>query len=77
MRKLRTLFAREVSIRLAEDGMNFICTTQYGKFYTKTTHIPLQVKRASEPIAEKFLFSGRKRLSSWASSEDWTSTQEE
>ncbi len=29
------LFGRELYIRLAPDGKAFVCTTRYGKFYSK------------------------------------------
>jgi hypothetical protein len=35
-KKMNGIFAREVYIRFSEDGMHFVCTTEYGRFYRKT-----------------------------------------
>jgi hypothetical protein len=67
---MKGLFRRDVYIRLADDGMNFVCTTQYGRFYTKTRQIPLHVEPKPEPADEMSLLQARKRFSYFASAEE-------
>jgi hypothetical protein len=56
------LFAREVYIRLSEDGSHFVCTTAYGRFYTKKAEFALDDPSAAEVVEEKSLVPLRNRL---------------
>lgn len=49
---MKKLFAKEVFIRLAEDDSAFVCTTKYGKFFSKAAEFALnsQSVPAPEPI---------------------------
>ncbi len=40
---LRTLFAKEVYIRLTEDDVTFVCTTQRGPFRSKPAEVSVEV----------------------------------
>lgn len=55
-------FAREFYIRLSDDAASFVCTTKYGRFFRKTTEIPLNCPRESEPLYEKSLVPVKKRF---------------
>lgn len=57
---MKTLFAKEVSIRLAEDGRKFICTTKYGRFYSKTTEVSLTCQPAPD-TRDETLVPAKKR----------------
>lgn len=56
------LFAREVYIRLSEDGAHFVCTTEYGRFYTKKAEFALDGPSEPEAADEKSLVPLRNRL---------------
>jgi hypothetical protein len=56
------LFSREVYIRLSEDGAHFVCTTEYGRFYTKKAEFALSDAPEPEPAHEKSLVPLRNRL---------------
>jgi len=59
---VRALFRREVSIRLSEDGTAFLSTVQYGRFFSKTSTIPLKPQSLPEPVEDKALVPARKRI---------------
>jgi hypothetical protein len=55
---MNTFFGRELYIRLAQDEGAFVCTTRYGKIYTKAKKFLLQgpaadVDENSEPVRKK------------------------
>jgi hypothetical protein len=62
-------FSKEVYIRLAEDESAFLCTTTYGKFYSKTTEVALDCQLLREPVDENVLLPLRRRSLHWASEE--------
>jgi len=44
---MKNPFAREVYIRLAEGGKAYVSTVKYGRFYSRTTEVPLH-----QPVAD-------------------------
>jgi hypothetical protein len=62
---MRTLFGREVYIRLSEDGTHFISTVKYGKFFTRTKQLALKCEPAPEGLEDHSLAPVRKRFSYW------------
>ena len=56
---MNPFFGRELYIRLAQDEGAFVCTTRYGKIYTKAKKFLLQGPAAdideneSEPVRKK------------------------
>jgi len=72
---MRTLFEREVYIRLSEDGSHLVSTTRYGRFFTRTAEFDVngevkcdaRVEDARESMDEKSLAPLKKRSSPWLS----------
>lgn len=66
---MRTLFERDVYIRLSEDGTHLISTTRYGRFFRKTAEFDVNCEAnsedARETIDEKSLAPLKKRSSEW------------
>ncbi len=58
---MKALFRREVTIRLSEDGTAFVSTVKYGRFFSKTTAIPLNRQPLPESVEDKALVPVRKR----------------
>jgi len=50
---MKALFSREVYIRLSEDGTALLSTVKYGRFYSKTTAIPLTQQPLPETVEDK------------------------
>lgn len=66
---MRTLFERDVYIRLSEDGTHLISTTRYGRFFRRTAEFDVNGEQAREAVDEKALASLKKRWSDWPSEE--------
>jgi len=47
---MNTLFTKDVYIRLAEDKSAFVCTTKWGRFFSKMTEFALRCQRTPEPV---------------------------
>jgi hypothetical protein len=60
---MKTLFRREVYIRLAEDGTAFVSTVKYGGFFSRTIAIPLNRQPLPDSAEDKALVPQRKRSS--------------
>lgn len=60
---MRSLFRREVYIRLSEDGTALVSTVKYGRFFSKTRAIPLSNQPLPEIVDEKALVPVRKKAS--------------
>lgn len=63
---MRTLFERDVYIRLSEDGTHLISTTRYGRFFRRTAEFDMNGEQARETVDEKFLAPLKKRSSYWS-----------
>ena len=59
---MNALFAKEVSIRLAEDGKKFVCTTKYGRFFSRTTEVSLNCQPAPDTVDDNAVVPLKKRL---------------
>lgn len=70
---MRTLFGRQVYIRLSDDGTHLVSTTRYGRFFRRTSEFDVSylVNRedARETVDEKSLAPVKKRSSDWLSQE--------
>jgi hypothetical protein len=49
---MRSPFSKEVYIRLADDETALICTSKYGRLFSKATAFPLQRQPAHDVDAE-------------------------
>jgi len=50
---MNKLFAKDIYIRLAEDKSAFVCTTKWGRFFSKIIEFALRCQRTPEPVDEK------------------------
>lgn len=73
---MRTLFERDVYIRLSEDGTRLISTTTYGRFFSRTAEFDLNgdmndanKEDARETVDEKSFAPLKKRSSAGPSDE--------
>jgi hypothetical protein len=48
---MKSLFERNVYIRLAADGTHFISTTAYGRFFTRTAEVDVTTGMSSDVSA--------------------------
>jgi hypothetical protein len=72
---MRTLFERDVYVRLSEDGTRLISTTTYGRIFRRTAEFDMdcagkaedvrETEDARETIDEKSLAPLKKRWSDW------------
>ncbi len=60
---MKSLFRKEVYIRLSEDGTALVSTVKYGRFYSKTSAIPLSNQALPEAVEDKALVPLRKKAS--------------
>lgn len=57
---MKAFFEKEISIRLADEGGKFVCTTKYGKFFSRTTEVSLSQPKP-EAIEDPAMISVKKR----------------
>lgn len=67
---MKELFAKHVSIRLADDGRKFVCTTKYGRFFSRSTEVSIECGSLPEPREEKAAVPFKRRSIYWLPAEE-------
>ena len=60
---MNTLFTKEVYLRLSEDKSAFVCTTRWGRLFSKMTEFALKFQRIPETVDEKAPVPSKRRSS--------------